>query len=94
MPSEVAAEAAEPLHEPRQQHGQGEWHLHRALHRPGERSEEEKLQLCHSSFLGIFKKKSPGAEALLSFRAAHDGMCAFALVSECHCCCRLIIISN
>lgn len=46
------------LQEPQQQHGKGEWYLHRALRRPGERSKEEKLQFCHSSFLGILKKKS------------------------------------
>lgn len=58
MPSEVPGEAVEPSRSHRQQHGKGEWYLHRALRRPGERSKEEKLQFCHSSFPGILKKKS------------------------------------
>lgn len=62
MPSEPPGKAAEPLHEQQPAAWEGRLLPTSGLcalqTAPGECSRGEKLQLCQSSFLGIFKKQS------------------------------------
>lgn len=98
MPTEPPGEVAEHLHEQQPAAWEGRplpTSRLCALKPPLGSARVGKSSSCVSHHFQALLKRNPfGAGALFSFRAAHDGTCASALVSECHCCRRLIIVSN